>query len=342
MHRFVVESTIVTKICEKPVKINFYYDKTLCFEYLMMPWETGLSKTIAFELQRLQQECDNALFSVQSEEGKVLCEKVKIAAPEAVVATKSYTISHILDIAPQDYSVVKITKLSPDIAVTYAHICNQNIYIAGSDTEKASLEIPQAGSFEFQIELFQTNVMIPEKTLICTTQKGEFILSEKSQNITQGQGDARHLRNSIQALYPIASEKTAEPETGDNTAKDNLVSLESHKNISEQIFCCLKQETEQKSFAVIKITGLSEQNFKGGGFYRDGAYFIAGQYFEALNFDFSNPFDDNKPIQIDFYGIDTFAAEKTVQLHLKQKIKSSKKPSFVKQSPLKLKKAGRH
>ncbi|MEM6603566.1 MAG: hypothetical protein AAF621_05905, partial [Pseudomonadota bacterium] len=58
-------------------------------------------------------------------------------------------------------------------------------------------------------------------------------------------------------------------------------------------------------YTVIKIEGLPEKMLNGRVFYNEGAYFIAGQSIDALEFDRLSDLKENANITVSLYGEDT-------------------------------------
>lgn len=342
MHHFVVQSEITTPACNHPVTINFFYDKTLCFEYVIPATQTGASQKIQFELQRLQKECSLALLSAKSNIDSFAYQNLQIV-PKAFKGEKEkHAIAEILVFKQSPYSVIKITQLSQDFSVTYAHMCNKNIYIAGVDVDKSSLEGDFSKDFSFEIELFKTNVMIPDQKLLChydATQK-VFTLEGKHILVEHGHADAKQLRHRIEAVYKTDEQPVGVIPKDIKSCGHNLVAIAQMPDLEQQIIKVLREETENQKYAVIKISGLPEQSLKGNVFYRDGDYFIPHNCFHDLQFSLSGE-QTRFDLKINFYATDTYCAVKTIEVSLgKNRFrKAGKTENALRKSGLKLKKA---
>ena len=338
MKKFDLEIALITPISDTPLKLNFFYKKTLCHEYWFMPWETGLSKTMTFPIHLLDNLLDLQDFEAQTnDENNVIFESIKLNGEvqklSALRAEEKLKLSvqQALKIETSQFSVVKLSDLPNDAKVSYAYNCNNSIYIPGCDAERAIIEFASNNKVQFTAELFKANVVEAEKELLCSFD-GQMVQVEEKIKVapasTHGSHDARSLRNSLAEHFEVSQENTQNNAQHDHAAP--IVDIQNAQNSDiETITNAIKNAAGERYYSVIKLCGLPKNAFENNVFYNDGAHFLTKETVSNLEFKSLKNLKGKTEITVHFFGENTETPLKTLILHLENKVQ---KPARIKAS----------
>lgn len=325
MYKFDLDITLITPSSDIPLKLNFFYKKTLCHEFWFMPWETAMSKKVSFPLHMLDEAFDLKQFTVLAEnKSDILFESILVNQQvqslsqfnEGTPQSTSETLSYLLQIDAADYSVVKISDLPDDISVSYGYNCNNSIYIPGCDIGRAEVNFGDKQHFSFKTELFKANVVEADKELICSFHNGKTTIEEKIKISSKSQKpkkDVKSLRKKIAEHYKTQSDQ--------NNIMHNhaapIVDIQNAFNTdAETITSIIQDAAEERYYSVIKLCGLPKNIFENNVFYNDGAHFLTKETVKTLKFKNIQKLKRKTEIAVHFFGENTETPLKTLMLHL--------------------------
>ncbi len=265
----------VVPITHKFVPLHVVYQQKVVSDYLMMPWETGISKQINFSMQSDSTEINVAQLKIINTLNNmpVTIEIIKINdIVQNIIATipknqKQIYLDTFFKASDTEATVFKIVGLPSDVSVSHSYLCNGNLYVPHCDRYNSilSFNADEVCEFRFSVEFFNTNIT----ECLC------YIACHFNNGLIETSIEYPHKSNISQLHANLKSHY--EEICNEEFATDVSVLQKINSDSAEQESLKTVFEHDITPYSVIKIEGLPAdiKTSKYELFYQNGAYYIS-------------------------------------------------------------------
>lgn len=306
MKKFDFNIFFIVPITHKIIPLNIKYQHKTLFEYIAMPWETGISKNVKFStlLENTTEDIDISKLKIINSLNKtpVILESVSINGQVQNISShapdkqKHIYLDTFFKSCEVDATIFKIMNLPETIHLSHSYFCNGNQYIPKCDRHHSTLSFEEEShlNFSFQIQCFDTSATECLCYLECTFNKGDI----ETKVYHKDSHDIQALHDKLKTLYKeVSEEEFIDIATTDN---DNFKLI---PDIATDVASILR---DIDNYSVIKIEGLPKNITHDTQeiFYQNNAYYISNQDKKLCEYLLAQAYEDH-PITISYFKEDT-------------------------------------